>query len=158
MAVYLYGKCNSGSQGSSQLSNHFRLQCIQNTKDNKMHDSNEGLVRLWRTKPWLYRGNPRASEVLKRAALKKPQARGWEESLLLPTATRTPATALELPSHLTQHPHTLRKQESIQHCGRNNMFFLLAPLGKFLQGPSPYWVIWVFLELEELAFRAWLKW
>lgn len=51
--VYLYGKCNSGSQGTSQLSNHFSVQCLQNTKDNKMHDTNEGLVRPWRTKAWL---------------------------------------------------------------------------------------------------------
>lgn len=76
--VYLYRKCNSGSQGSSQLSNHFRLQRLQNTKDNKMHDSNEGLVRPWRTKLQLQRGILRASEVLKRSALKKSQACGWE--------------------------------------------------------------------------------
>lgn len=76
--VYLYRKCNSGSQGSSQLSNHFRLQRLQNTKDNKMHDSNEGLVRPRRTKLQLQRGIPRASEVLKRSALKKSQACSWE--------------------------------------------------------------------------------
>lgn len=133
MPVSLYEKCNSVSQGSSQLSNCFSLQSLQNTKDNKMHDKHEGLVRPWQTKPWLYRGVPRASEGLKRLHSRNPRQVAKKKLCSCLLQRECPLRGLEFLGHPTQHPYTLRKLERIQHyC--TNMSFLLAPPGKYLQG------------------------
>lgn len=120
-----------------ELSAQQSLQSSISTKDNKMHDSHEGLVRPWRTKPRLCRGVPRTSEGLRRLHSENPRHVAEKKPCSCLLQQECKLTGLECLGHPTQHPYTLRKSERIQHyC--TNMSFLLPPPGKYLPGPFPH--------------------
>lgn len=110
---------------SSAIASDFSVYKTQKTT--KKHDSKEGLVRLWRTKPWLYRGISRGADMLKRAALKNPKHVAEKKPCSCLLQQECQPIDLGFPSHLTRHPYTkeVRKHTTPQQ-KKHVLFFCIT--------------------------------